>query len=114
MQYAENLLIVCKFGGFHTLMSFLESISTLVKGSGLEDLFAEVHAENSVIHIVSGKAIARAHFLAQSVLMSLLLQETKEKNDEIGFDGLREFYERAYRRKLDKDTLNELVSCNSI
>ena len=72
--HAENLQIACRFGGFHTLMSFLGSIGTLMKGSGLEDLFAKVYVENSITHMISGKAIARAtrtHILAESALMSL-------------------------------------------
>ena len=48
--HAENLQIVCRLGGFHTLMSFLGSSGTLMKGSGLEDLFAEVYAEMLEMH----------------------------------------------------------------
>lgn len=40
----ENLPIVCRLGGFHTPMSFLESICKMMEGSGLEDLFSEVYA----------------------------------------------------------------------
>ena len=68
----KNLQIVCRLGGFHTLMSFLGSIGVLMKGSGLEDLFEEVYAGNSVTHMFTGKAIARAtraHILAESALM---------------------------------------------
>ena len=75
--HAENLQIVCRLGGFHTLMSVLGSVGTLMKGSGLEDLSAEVYAENSVTQMISGKAIARAtkaHILAESALISLLMQ----------------------------------------
>ena len=38
----SNLNIVYRLGGFHTMMSFMGSIGVLVKGSGLEGLFAEV------------------------------------------------------------------------
>ena len=78
IAHTENLQIVYRLGGSHTLMSFLGSIGTSMKGSGLEDLFAEVYAENSVTHMIAGKAIARAtraHILAESALMSLLMQE---------------------------------------
>ena len=116
--HAENLQIVCRFGGFYTLMSFLESISTSMKGSGLEDLFAEVHTGNSVTHMISGKSIARAtrgHILAASALMSLLMQEIKQQSsDIIDFEDLRQFYERAYGGKLDEESLNELVLFDSI
>ena len=66
-----RLPIVCRLGGFHTLMSFLGSIGNMMKGSGLE----EVYAENSVVHMRSGKAISRAlraHFLAESALTTML------------------------------------------
>ena len=115
---AENLQIVCRLGGFHTLMSFLGSIGTLMSGSGLEDLFAEVYAENSVTHMISGKAIARAtraHILTESALMLLLLQEIKEQSsDTIVFEDLRQFYECAYRGNLDEESLNELVLSDSV
>ena len=38
-------------------MSFLGSVGMVMKGSGIEDIFAEVYAENSIPHILSGKAI---------------------------------------------------------
>ena len=55
-----NLPIICRLEGFHMMMSFLGSVWNLMKGSGLEDLFAEVYAENTVSHIISGKAVSRA------------------------------------------------------
>ena len=99
-------------------MSFLGSTGTLMKGSGHEDLFAEVYAENSVTHIISGKAIVRAtraHILAESALISLLMQEIKEQSsDFIDFEDLRQFYGRAYDGKLDEESLSELVLSDSI
>ena len=71
-----RLPIVCRLGGFHTLMSFLGSIGNMMKGSGLEELFAEVYVENSVVHMLSAKAISRAlraHFLAESTLTTMLI-----------------------------------------
>ena len=72
-----SLRIVCRLGGFHIIISFLGSIGNLMKGSGIEDLFIEVHAENTVNHTVSGKAFSRplrAHFLTEVVLVTLLLE----------------------------------------
>ena len=91
----EQLPIVCRLGGFHTLMSFLESVGMLMKGSGIEDLFAEVYAENSVPHIMSGKAIARslrAHLSIQSALMTLLIQNLKDEEDTFGFEEIEKFH----------------------
>ena len=46
--------IVCRLGGLHTMMSFLRSIDNLMKGSGIEELFAKTYAENSVVHVWKG------------------------------------------------------------
>ena len=63
---SKKLDIVVRLGGFHTLMSFLGSIGTVMEGSGLDRLHELIYASNSVTHIMSGKAVARAlraHFL---------------------------------------------------
>ena len=76
-----NLNIVCRLDGFHILTSFLGRVGNMMKGSGLEDLFAEAYAEQSVIHMMSGKAFSRAlcaHFLTESALMTLILTIIKE------------------------------------
>lgn len=58
---------------------------------------------------------AREHILAESALMLLLMQEMKEQSsDIIDFKDLRDFYERAYGRKLDEESLKELVLSDSI
>ena len=93
-------------------MSFLESISTLMKGTGLLDVLSEVYAENSVVHMLSGKAIARAiraHFLVESSLMSLLLEIVNESNS-VNFGELALFYKQALEGNLNKDFLCELNS----
>ena len=40
---AGKLPIVCRLGGFHTLMSFLGNIGAIMKGSGLGDLLPQVY-----------------------------------------------------------------------
>jgi hypothetical protein len=49
----QNLNIMCRLGGFHTLMSFLGSIGKLMAGSGLEEVFEEVYAEHHLHHLQS-------------------------------------------------------------
>jgi len=51
-----NLGVVCRLGGFHTLMSYLGSISSVMAGSGLEELVGVIYGKDTVSHIVSGKA----------------------------------------------------------
>ena len=78
-----KLEIVCRLGGFHMMMSFLGSIGNLMKGSSIEDLLIEVYAENTVSHIMSGKAVSRAlraHFLTEAVLVSLLFEHVFDDN----------------------------------
>ena len=56
---AKAMNTVCRLGGFHTLMSFLGSIGSMMKGSGLEEVLENVYGPNAVKHIISGKAYAR-------------------------------------------------------
>ena len=63
--------IVLRVGEFHTSMSFLGCTGRLAAGSGLLQLLEVVFAQNSVTHMLTGKAIARAvrgHFLADAIL----------------------------------------------
>ena len=73
-----GLDIVARLGDFHTLMSYLGAIGKVMKGSGIEELFNDVYAENTVQHIISGKAVSRAlraHLLAESSLIFILFQD---------------------------------------
>ena len=57
------------------LMGFLGSIRKLMVGSELEVVFEEIYSEDTVKHILSGQAVARAlqaHMLTQSALISHL------------------------------------------
>ena len=78
MRNGTQCDIVLILGSFHTLMSFLGSIGNLMIGTGLQPLFEQVYAENSVPHILSGKAVARArraHLLATCALEGLKMSE---------------------------------------
>lgn len=50
---------VC-LGGFHFLMSYFGSIGFTMDGSGLEDLWSEIYAPNSIKQMMSGHAFSRA------------------------------------------------------
>ena len=68
--------IVLCLGGFHTKMSFLGCIGHLMAASGLQELLELIYAPNAVVHMLSGKAIARAvrgHFIVDSALNALIL-----------------------------------------
>ena len=53
-------------------------------GSGKEELLADVYADNSVEHMLSGKAVSRSlcgHFLVESSLKDLLFDLVAEDFD---------------------------------
>ena len=54
----KSMDIVIHLGGFHTLMSYLGSVGSIMDGSGLSDVLQTVYGENTVKHMLSGKAIA--------------------------------------------------------
>ena len=74
----KKLSIVCRLGGFHTLMSFIGSVVHVMGGSGLEEVLTEICAENSVLHMLSGKAYARAvrgYILFDLALNNMLIED---------------------------------------
>lgn len=91
IAFAQNLRIVARLGGFHTLMSFVGSVGSLMEASGLEALFETMYGKNTIVHMFSGKAISRAlrgHFLADAAL-KLVLMKMIISGDESLFDDLR-------------------------
>ena len=68
--------IVCRFGGFQTLMSCFGAIGVMMSGSGIEESFIEIYAGNVVPHMMSGKAFSRplrGHFIVDSALNNMIL-----------------------------------------
>ena len=69
--------IVCRLGGFRTLMSFEGSIGgSMMKRSGLEEAPGTVYEQNAVTHMISGKTVSRVlcgHFLVQAALFNKLM-----------------------------------------
>ena len=60
----KKLDIVCPLGGFHT--------------HNLDEVLNEIYAENSVLHILSGKAYTgakRGYILTDSALSNMLIKE---------------------------------------
>ena len=53
------------------MVSFFGSNGILMKGCGLEFMFGEIYADNTLAHITSGKAVSRAlrvHFFTEAAL----------------------------------------------
>ena len=88
----KKLNIICRLGGFHTLMSFLGAVGDMMSGSGIEELLELVYAMNSVGHMLSGKAFARfirGHFLVDSCLNKILINKiVKEENNPEGLENI--------------------------
>ena len=106
----QNLQMVCRLGGFHTLMSFLGSIGNLMKGSGLEEVFEEVYSEDTVKHIISGHAVARAlraHLLVQSALVNHI-NNTLIDEGKVDVSELEDIYNKAMKDGMKKEDLEEL------
>jgi hypothetical protein len=70
--------VVLRLGGFHTQMSFIGSIGHLMAGSGLQELLETIYANNTVTHMLTGKAVQRAVrglFLVDAALNATLVSE---------------------------------------
>ncbi len=71
--------LVLRLGGFHAEMSFRGCIFSVMAASGLEELVGVEFAPNTVKHVLSGKALARAvrgHMLVDSALSAILTGQT--------------------------------------
>ena len=74
---SNQMNVVCRLGAFHTIMSFLGSIGTIMEGSGLTEALESVYGSVAVSHMLTGKAVARAirgHLMIESALTVMLLQ----------------------------------------
>ena len=66
----------------------------VIGGSGLEEVLTEVCAENSVLHMLSGKAYARAvraYILVDSVLNNMLIEEVMRSLEPEHIANLKAF-----------------------
>ena len=52
--------VTVRLGGFHLLMSYMGAIGKIMGGSGLKELWQTVYGKNTVTHMLSGHAYARA------------------------------------------------------
>lgn len=74
----KNTKVVVRLGGFHTLMSFMGSVSYIMGESRLKELMSMVYAPTSVDKMLTGHAYARVlrgHFLVQAALASIIIQD---------------------------------------
>ena len=95
-------------------MSFLGSIGTVMKGSGLQECLQLVYGENAVTHIISGKAVSRAlraHFILQSALISkiitTIIQEKIVKEDVL--IAIKALYHSFINGDTDEEMMNSEI-----
>ena len=68
---SNKIEIFVRLGGFHQLMSFLESTGSLMEGSGLRRALETAYVPLTVDHMMTGKAV-RGHMMSASAVLSLL------------------------------------------
>ena len=72
-------------------MSYVGSVGHIMEGSGLQEVMSIIYAEDTVPHLFSGKAYARAiraHSIISSALNIILFNSTLGSTDEpIGLDS---------------------------
>ena len=74
---AQSLII--RLDGFHTLMSFLGSIGLVMAGSGLLEVLENCYGENTVGHMMGGKAYDWAVLGTAAILLSHLEATATER-----------------------------------
>lgn len=82
---SDEILVVVRLGSFHTLMSYMGSIDHIMAGSGIKEALYTIYAENTIDHITSGHAYARAvraHTLLQQALSLLIFENLMEHNTD--------------------------------
>ena len=82
--YLKNIIL--RLGGFHTMMSYLGSISYFMRSSGLQEVFETIYGDCTVQHILSGKAFShaiRAHCILRGILSFILLCNANNIDIEI-------------------------------
>ena len=100
-----NILI--RLGGFHLLMSYLGSIGHIMGESGLSDQWKTVYAPNSVKHMLSGHAYARAlraHMLSSASVMARMLS-TPDCLSGIKIDKARMVHEMLLNHSSSPESL---------
>ena len=113
IKNCKSMDIVLILGGFHLMMSFMGSIGSLMKGSGLSEALSTCYGINAIEHMMSGKAVSRAlrgHFLATSALQTKLLTPLFPSSDfeEDKGDGEIDNFD------IDFDVYNEFERENDI
>jgi len=87
-------------------MSFLRSIGELMAGSGLTDVFECCYGPNTVKHMISGKAVARAIVIESALAMAIILLKSVMNTEsfESRMGTVRELYDSIVSTGFDIDS----------
>ena len=108
--------MVMRLGGFHMPRSFLGSSGHMMADSGLQELIESAYASNTVSHMLTGKAVARAvrgHLLVDDALNTTITPDTymynvpvttKQEADYSEAVGVQHIPERSDDETHDLDT----------
>ena len=83
---SKNINIVIHLRGFHLLVSFLGGTGTIMEGCGSSTTRETIYAPNSVVHLLAGKAYARAlrcHLLTETSLQQILFNKVIADEEKI-------------------------------
>ena len=117
-QESDLAEIVLNLGAFHTDLSFLGSIGNIMKSSGLKQILALVYPENTVNHMLSGKAYYRAmrgYFLVDAALNIFIIKKymsTEDQNINHTLEKFKESLENLDEGKAMNDEI--LIAMSSI
>ena len=103
--------VVIWLGSFHTLISVVGAIFSVMKGSGIDSALGCVYGPNTIIHMMSGKAISHALcglFLLDAALshklMEFILPQSSVQTDNNSDE------DPSAPSRLSFETYNELQS----
>ena len=106
-----------RLGGFHLLMSFLGAGCKLMEGSGLDELWATVYANNSIPQMMEEKAYSRtlrACLLTDAALHLVLLQCNSTDEDSKAMDNTVLIPDELEENSLSDDEISETTSVLSV
>ena len=100
-QVEDLSTVILNLGGFHTDMSFLGAIGHIMQCSGLKQILSLVYPENTVSHMLSGKAFYRAirgYFLVDAALNILIIKNYLFKDEATASNFLTIFNETLEKK----------------
>lgn len=102
---ADNITIFVRLGGFHTILSFLGCIGTVMRNSGLEEALSTIYGDTIVKKVMQGKQYSRAircHTLTFQAILMIIFNMCKLMNQSFQStvaNMLSKFFENPETRR---------------